>query len=108
MGTAYGKIRKSNLRVVEQVIGIFRKYHLRAGLHGTSIWNSYYRDIDLLVVYLGKSKREGIDNFRKALADLQKHFGAKVTGTRGDETAGLDYDIQIQKTFLHISYVVLL
>ncbi len=108
MGTVYGKIRKSDLRVVEQVIGIFRKRHLRAGLHGTSIWNPHYRDIDLLVVFPKKPRQEGVENFRKGLVDLQKNLGARVIGMRGDETAGLDYDIRISKAFLHISYVVLL
>ena len=51
----------------EQIIKIFRKNKLNCGLHGTSLWNQNYKDVDLLVFSLGDKS----ENFIKALDDTE-------------------------------------
>jgi hypothetical protein len=105
MSKEYGEIRAEDLVVLKQIIEVFRKANLSCGLHGTSLWNHKYKDVDLLVVSQGTS---GVKEFLRTLEELQKKFKAKVTDHRGNETIGLDYDIKIGKMNLHLSYVILL
>ena len=83
---------------------IYRKYGLKSGLHGTSLWNQKYKDVDLLVFSLSGD----INSFKKAFNELlEKHYG-KILGQRGKEISGLDYDVKIGNMVLHLSYVILL
>lgn len=86
-------------------LGFFQKRRLKVGLHGTSLWNSKYKDIDLLAV---SDRKTGIKDCIASIADLKKKYRAKVLGHRGNESIGLDYDIKIGKMILHLSYVVIL
>jgi len=102
----YGKIREEDIGALENLVELFKKHGLRAGLHGTSLWNKNYKDLDLLVV--SESEKVGVPEFKVALAELLEMFSATVSGENGDDTIGLDYDIQIGKLVLHLSYVILL
>jgi capsular polysaccharide biosynthesis protein len=106
MENIYGKLRPEDVLTLKLVIELFRKHNLRAGLHGTSLWNAQYKDVDLLVVAL--SENSGAKSFLEALADLKKEYSAKILQQKGEENIGLDYDIEIGKIILHLSYVVLL
>lgn len=104
MKATYGKLREKDVPVIASVVRIFKKHNLKAGLHGTSLWNPKYKDIDILVISL----RNQAQKFYQALEELQKRNQAKIINQRGNETVGLDYDIKIEKAVLHVSYVVLL
>src|SRR5574341_2319418 len=84
--SVYGKVRDEDLPVVKSAIGIFKKHNLKAGLHGTSLWNQNYKDIDVLVV----SDKNQVSDFYAAFVELEKL--GKVLGQRGNEIVGLDYD----------------
>jgi len=105
MKEVYGEISAEDLIILKQIIEIFRKANLSCGLHGTSLWNPKYKDVDLLVVSQGSS---GVKEFLRALEELQRKLHGKIIDHRGNETIGLDYDVKIGKMNLHISYVVLL
>jgi len=102
----YGKLRPEDVPTLKLVIELFRKHGLRAGLHGTSLWNAQYKDVDLLIV--APSENSGVKNFLEALEDLKKQYPAKILQQKGGENIGLDYDIEIGAMILHLSYVVLL
>lgn len=106
MENIYGKLRPEDVPTLKSVIELFRKHGLRAGLHGTSLWNAQYKDVDLLVI--ASSENTDVKNFLEALEDLKKQYLAKILQQKGDKTIGLDYDIEIDKMILHLSYVVLL
>ena len=71
--TAYGKIRKEDLPLVREIIDIFKKHNLKAGLHGTSLWNPRYMDIDLLVV----SNKNLVDDFLEATKEIKNKDAEK-------------------------------
>ena len=100
----YGKIRPEDLPMLKSVVEIFRKHNLKAGLHGTSLWNPRYKDVDVLVV----SVENKVNDFYSAFEEVKRQFNAKVLEQKGNETVGLDYDVEIGKLILHLSYVVLL
>ena len=104
MKVSYGKLRPEDRPALESAVRAFRANGLRSGLHGTSLWNPRYKDIDLLVVAFEK---EGVRDFLKAVSRLKKQ-GAKVLAKRGNEKIGLDYDMKFGKAVLHVSYVPLL
>ena len=100
----YGKLRKEDVPVLKSVVAILKKHKLNAGLHGTSLWNPKYKDVDLLVV----SDKNGAREFLWALDEMKETHGAEILEQKGNETIGLDYDIKIGTLILHLSYVVLL
>ena len=106
MDEIYGKIRPEDLAALKSVVELFRKNNVKVGLHGTSLWNSKYKDVDLLAVSI--SGQHGSKNFSKAMEELKKQFSAKIVGQNGNEAVGLDYDVEIGKLVLHVSYVPLL
>src|SRR3989338_6687470 len=93
----YGKIRDEDLPVLKSVIEIFKKQGFQTGLHGTSLWNKSYKDVDLLVV----SSKKDADDFLELLNVLKKQCDAVLMEGRGNKTVGLDYDIKIGKLILH-------
>lgn len=105
MEAIYGKMREEDLPILKSAIEVFKKEGLKAGLHGTSLWNAQYKDVDVLVISTEKS---GLSHFRKALGLLKKELSANVLQEKGNEEIGLDYDLEIGKLVLHVSYVVLL
>ena len=105
MADKYGEISADDLILLKQVIEVFRKSNLSCGLHGTSLWNPKYKDVDLLVVSQGTA---GVKEFLRALEHLQQKLKAKIVDHRGNDAIGLDYDVKIGKMNLHLSYVVLL
>jgi len=106
MKNIYGKIRGEDLPLLESVVQIFKKRGLKGGLHGTSLWNRNYKDVDLLVV--SGSSASGVESFLMALDDLKNKHSAKILKEKGNELIGLDYEVEIGKMILHLSYVVLL
>jgi len=104
MEKVYGKLREGDLPVLESTLTLFRKYGLKAGLHGTSLWNSKYKDIDLLVF----SQSNDVKVFKEALNELLQVDNVELLGQKGDDVSGLDYDIKIDQTILHLSFVILL
>jgi len=104
MNEKYGKIRKEDLDTVKKAVKIFHKHKLNVGLHGTSLWNHRYKDIDMLVT----SKSNKAKHFLDALEELKHVHGIRIVEERGDKETGLDYYIEIGTLVLHLSYVVLL
>ena len=100
---ALGKIRKGDVPAIMSVIKIFKSAWFSCALHGTSLWNKNYKDIDL-VVFPRSSRAGGVGKFLVALEQLKKS-GAKIKTARGNEKIGFDYDIDFSKTRLHVSYV---
>ena len=100
----YGKLRQEDIPLFEKVVTIFKDHNLHCGLHGTSLWNAAYKDVDLLVI----SQSNDVSTFRKALDELQSRLHAEILEEKGNESAGLDYDIKLENMILHVSYVVLL
>ena len=101
----YGEVRLEDFSVLKSAIEIFKKHGLQCGMHGTSLWNSKYKDIDLLV--MSGSKSNGVKEFLNALEEIRKQFKGKILQKKGNEDVGLDYDLLVGKTILHISYVVI-
>jgi len=100
----YGKLRKEDIPLIDSVTALFKTHNLRTGLHGTSLWNAKYKDVDLLVCSL----QNDVHSFLTSLESLKKEHHAKILEQRGNEHIGLDYDISIGGLILHVSYVVLL
>ena len=91
----YGKIRSEDVFLLEFVLKVMRK----RGLHGTSLWNRNYKDIDLLVI--GKN-----EDFAKAIKVLEKN--GSILDYKGDSTIGHDYNLRLKDARFHISNVILL
>lgn len=106
MNTKYGNIREEDVPVLEKVLELFEKNGLKAGLHGTSLWNKSYKDIDLLAVSFKETG--GVDDFLRVVETLENELGAQVGEMRGNELIGLDCDLEIGPTIFHLSYVILL
>ena len=106
MEKIYGKLREADRPVLEAVVRFFKEAGFSAGLHGTSLWNPQYKDIDLLV--FSNAGKVGAAEFLKALKAIsQKHRG-EVANQKGNEEIGIDCDLKIGPVILHVSYVVLL
>ena len=104
MNTHYGAIRNEDIPVLDSVLAIFKKHNLSVGFHGTSLWNPRYKDIDILVT----SSAKDAQLFLTALDDIQKKHQANMTKIQGNNEIGLDYDLVIDNTIIHASYVILL
>src|SRR3989344_7899300 len=96
-----GKLKAEDIPLILAIVDICRRNGLEAGLHGTSLWNAKYKDIDLLVFSLAND----VQVFRKALESILKEQQGKILEQKGNEKIGLDYDIQIKKVIVHISFV---
>ena len=103
MDKKFGKLRQEDLGVVEEVLSILKAYTLSCGLHGTSLWNAQYKDIDLIAF----SQDNDISAFRSAIKELQEK-GAVIEQERGDEVVGIDLDVSYKGSALHLSFVILL
>ena len=99
-----GKLKTEDVPTIVQIVETLRRNGLQAGLHGTSLWNTKYKDIDLLVC----SSSNCTSIFRKALESILKENQGVILEQRGNEKIGLDYDIQIKRIVIHISFVILL
>jgi hypothetical protein len=100
----YGKLREKDAPILKSVVELFRKHNLKSGLHGTSLWNPNYKDVDLLVI----SDKNAIVDFYAALEEMKVRRDVKIISQRGNEKIGLDYDVEIGRLILHLSYVILL
>ncbi|MFQ5620586.1 MAG: hypothetical protein ACE5FT_01960 [Candidatus Nanoarchaeia archaeon] len=98
----YGKLRSADKEVFESVVSMFKAHGLDCALHGTSLWNSAYKDIDLLVI--GGT----VGDFRKALSEIKKVYDYTLEFEKGNADVGLDLEIIIGEVVLHISYVLIL
>ncbi len=98
-----GKLRESDKEIILGTINIFKENKLGIGIHGTSLWNPKYKDVDMLAV----SKTNNVQDFDKALKELLKQYKGKILEQKGDSTIGLDYDIKIGKLIVHLSFVIL-
>lgn len=107
VASIYGKIRPSDLATVKKVVSLLKRKGLRVGLHGTSLWNRNYKDIDVLVIH-PSSNLKGLEYFQFVLEKIGKMPRAKVLGVRGNAEVGLDVDVSLGQTVLHLSYVLLL
>src|SRR3989344_3489559 len=104
MTQKFGKLREEDIPILNEIIVIAKKNGLQFGLHGTSLWNDQYKDVDLLVT----SQENNATNFKSFLEEVKEKYSAKIVNERGNEEIGLDCDIKIGRTVLHVSYVVLL
>jgi len=102
MDSVYGKIRNEDLPVLKAIVLIFKKHNLQVGLHGTSLWNPKYTDIDVLVT----SAKNGVKDFYAAIENLKKEHQITISKMKGNETVGLDYEMKIANAIIHCSYVV--
>ena len=100
---ALGEIRKGDVPAVKSAVKIFKSAGFSCALHGTSLWNKNYRDIDLVVSRPNVNPRD-IAKFLVALERFKKQ-GAKIKNAKGNKDIGFDYDVLLQKTRLHVSYV---
>ena len=106
MEKVYGKLREEDRPVLERVVKFFKEAGFGVGLHGTSLWNQHYKDVDLLV--FSDAGKAGVMEFLAAVKKIsQKHKG-EVVNQKGNEEIGIDCDLNIGPVTLHISYVVLL
>jgi hypothetical protein len=88
------------------VVHIFGKHRFQTGIHGTSLWNKQYKDIDVLV--FSPSEEVGVEEFHDALQDILVRLDARLLNQKGNETIGIDCEVGIHDAVFHISYVVLL
>ena len=106
----YGKIRPVDIPSLETAIGIFNKHGLCAGIHGTSLWNPRYKDIDLIVVH--GDNEHCVPEFLSAIEEIKTQLDCEVVNQNGNASIGYDLEIRVNeesKTLvLHVSYVVLL
>ncbi len=100
---ALGELRKNDIKTLTFATSLFKKYGFSSALHGTSLWNKNYKDIDL-VVFPKNSRAGEVGKFLVALEKLQKS-GAKIKTARGNKKIGFDYDINFKKSRVHLSYV---
>jgi hypothetical protein len=107
MGEILGKLRKEDVPIIKDIVAILKEFKLNCGLHGTSLWNSSYKDVDLLVF---SNNPTGLVDFRKAIQKVSEKFPVAIGKERGNDKIGLDLDLNIDngKIYLHLSYVVLL
>lgn len=98
-----GKLLEVDKEIILGIIKIFKKHELGIGIHGTSLWNPKYKDVDILAV----SKTNNVQAFDKALKELLKQYKGKILDQKGDSYIGLDYDIKIGKLIVHLSFVIL-
>lgn len=105
MDSVSEKIRKEDLPSLKSVVEILRQHNLMAGLHGTSLWNGKYKDVDLLVI---SDSADGSKEFFRAVDEIKNGNNAKILEQKGNDTIGHDLDIEVGKMILHLSYVVLL
>lgn len=104
MSNVYGKLRKEDVPILQSLLKSLRKYNLRGALHGTSLWNSKYKDVDLLVI----SAHNDVIAFKQWLAKALNEHQAQILAEGGNEVIGLDYEPKIKDTVFHISFVRLL
>ncbi len=104
MNKVYGKLRQEDLPSIEAMVSLFRKHNLFSGLHGTSLWNPNYKDVDLLVT----SVTNDVAAFKQALQEMLEAQKGQIVEEKGDDVMGLDYDIRIGSMVLHLSFVILL
>lgn len=104
MDKVYGKLRQEDLPLIQEIVNLFRKHELSSGLHGTSLWNPNYKDVDLLVV----SSTNDVLAFRVALQEMLLAQKGQVIKEKGNDMMGLDYDIKVEGMVLHLSFVILL
>lgn len=104
MNKVYGKLRQEDLPTIEALVSLFRQHNLFSGLHGTSLWNPNYKDVDLLVVSLTND----VAAFKLALQAMLVAQKGEIVEEKGDDVMGLDYDIRIGSMVLHLSFVILL
>ncbi len=102
--TRYGKIRADDQAAISQAETLFFSKGFQVGFHGTSLWNSRYKDIDMLVI--DPAGKLGADTFRDVLGTLEKEYRAKVHWVAGNDDTGLDFEVNIKDTLLHISWVI--
>ena len=96
----YGKLQEKDLPLLESVVEVFKRHGFNAGLHGTSLWNPNYKDIDLLIV--GKDTAA----FRKALVEATMKCKGQIDNLKGSTEIGLDCDLKTPHAIIHISYVL--
>lgn len=101
----YGKIRPPDRILLEKVVSIFKNHGLQAGLHGTSLWNSRYKDIDVLVVQ--SDAKHCVPEFLSAIEEIKTQFDCEVVNQLGNASIGYDLHIKFSHLVLHVSYVVL-
>lgn len=101
----FGRLRIEDVPILEKALSILKTHHFQAGLHGTSLWNSNYKDIDLLVI--SESGNSGAVEFLLALKELETALGGRIQNQKGNETIGYDAELISGSCVFHISYVVL-
>lgn len=100
-----GKIRQPDRSILGKAISTFKKHGLCAGLHGTSLWNPRYKDIDLLVVQ--GDTEHCVPEFLSAIEEIKTQFDCEVVNQFGNASIGYDLQIQFPHLVLHVSYVLL-
>ncbi|MEK6902077.1 MAG: hypothetical protein AABX02_00620 [archaeon] len=104
MDERFGRLRPADVSKLESLIDWFAKAGFRCGLHGTSLWNAKYKDIDLLVF----SSKPKSDSFLRTFNKVLKLSGATLIEQRGNSQIGFDMDVRWGRTIFHLSYVVVL
>ena len=104
MKADYGRLRKADIPKLESLVRFFGKLQMHCGLHGTSLWNSHYKDVDLLVF----SSKSNPTKFLRMLKSFVKSKNGKLLEERGNPLIGYDVDVRLGRTIFHISYVLIL
>ena len=100
----YGKVQPEDKKALKLLIREFKSKAFHCGIHGTSLWNKNYKDIDILVFsVINRSK-----SFIEVIENLIKKMGFKLLYKKGTKDAGLDYEMEKGNCIFHISYVILL
>ena len=99
-----GKLRKEHQSLFKEIVEHFKEYNLKAGIHGTSLWNRKYKDVDLLLF----SEDNNAASFLQAFETLKSKYPYKILHEKGTPQAGLDYEIEIEGLILHLSFAITL
>jgi hypothetical protein len=95
-------LREEDIPQVQKVVSIFKKHGFGVGVHGTSLWNRKYKDIDLLV--FSKDASTNPETYKKVIQELQSEHDAKILEQKGSAELGWDHELNLAETILHISY----
>ncbi|MCH8049145.1 hypothetical protein IH979_00295 [Patescibacteria group bacterium] len=106
MKSVYGQIKKDDITVLKTVVELLKEHDLAVGIHGTSLWNPEYKDIDLVV--FGMARRAQPADFLDVIDHLKKDLNAEILKQRGDEKVGFEVELKVRKARFHLSYVILL